>query len=204
MKNIILIITFILLSGVLIFSYSDTEQNPQDSTEIELTDTIEQKYLDNIEPITDVKEVGTIDRSSDTLLNRNKGYLPDASMARRTILGTYWYTLVSIDENISLDLYIKHVTYSAKIPEEGEKTVSANVSQIVMSDKSKGTNIVIWAQMGMPDEASAYTSTYVPIYDIIVNKNLERIRIIYQNSLSVSVDDVNLNEHINEKICYTK
>ena len=172
MKNMILITIFTLLFGVSIFANSDS---------------------------TDITEVGTIDRSSHSLLNRNKGYLPDDIMEIRTILGSYWYTLVDVNKNVSVDLYIKKLPHSFRDSDDG-KLISTNeiqyVTQIVMNNKSKGTKTVIWAQVGIPTPGGKYDLTYVPIYDIIVNKNLKRIRIIYQDSLSACVEDIDLNENI--------
>ena len=174
MKNIILSILIILISTVLI-------------------------YAKNI-------DVGSIDRSH--VSDRSKGSFSSDVMERYTTLGSYWHTLVDVNKNVSLDFYIKN-TIHQPTDSNGNDWINNNFSQIVLSDKSKESNKVLWSYFGLAAEisdgklqnmAKKYNLTYVPIYDVIVNKKLDTVRVIFQTSTIIFVENINLNENIANRV----
>ena len=119
------------------------------------------------------------------LTSRRDGYLPASAMAKYTTLGTYFITLIDINENLSIDLYFNRIDY----PDTGNYI---NVSQIVKNDKSNNTKTVLWAEYAH----STSGLTYIPIYDVVLNHNLDKMRVIYQRGNLLCVIDVDLNEDI--------
>ena len=117
---------------------------------------------------------------------RRDGYLSANAMAKYTTLGTYFTTLIDINENLSIDLYFNRMDY----PDIGNYN---NISQIVKNDKSNNTQTVLWAQIAHPD---IFNLNYIPIYDVVLNHDLDKLKVIYQQNYFLCMADINLNEDI--------
>ena len=121
--------------------------------------------------------------------SRANGYLPASAMAKYTTLGTYFITLIDVNENLSIDLYLNRIDYP-------DTANHINISQIVKNDKSNNIKTVLWAEYAPPVTLGL---TYIPIYDVVLNYDLDKMRIIYQENNLLHMIDVDLNEDITKR-----
>ena len=112
-------------------------------------------------------------------------------------------TLIKIDNNTSIDLHEKNKSFPERVTKNGYKYTSEWDTQIVYNDRLNNSKRIIYFEHNIYHPKALFTLDKMPIYDAIIDSNMERFRFISQYDFDISIREIYLSDNLAQTMSET-